>query len=127
LRRFVRFSEEQAREHGITPQQYLLLLAVRGHPDYPLVSIGTVAESLQIRHHSTSLLVDRSVRRGLLLRREDPRDRRRALVSLTKDGQEVLDRVMDANRRQMVELRGDLFRDSLQQALASLGAAVDAD
>lgn len=119
LRRFLRFSEEQARVHGITPQQHLLLLAVRGHAAYPSVSIGTVADVLQIRHHSASLLVDRCVRRGLLDRREDQEDRRRALVSLTAEGQKCLDGITLANRRQIQSLKGSLFRDSLWKAIVS--------
>lgn len=119
LRKFVRFSEEQARVHTITPQQHLLLLAVRGHPDYPLVTIGMIAEALQIRHHSTSLLVDRCVKRRLLDRREDPRDRRRALVSLTVEGQKILDDITRANRQEMHTLQGSLFHEELQQALAT--------
>jgi DNA-binding MarR family transcriptional regulator len=119
LRRFLHFSEEQARAVGITPQQHLLLLIVRGHPSYPGVSIGEVAEALQIRHHSASVLVDRSVQRGLLLREEDSQDRRRALVSLTDEGQRLLDRVTAANRRELGALEGDLFRDSFREALRS--------
>src|SRR5579871_4978384 len=68
IRRFVRFSEEQARAAGITPQQHMMLLTIRGHPAYPLVTIKDIAERLQLRHHSTSLLVDRGVKRGLLRR-----------------------------------------------------------
>lgn len=119
LRRFMRFSEDQARLHGITPQQHLLLLAVRGHADYPGVTIGAVAEALQIRHHSASLLVDRCVKRGLLDRREDPDDRRRALVTLTADGQYALDAITRANRKQLDTLRGSFLRDSLWQALVT--------
>jgi DNA-binding MarR family transcriptional regulator len=119
LRRFLRFSEEQSRVFGITPQQHLLLLAVRGHSHYPGVSIGDVAEALQIRHHSASLLVDRCVRRGLLSRREDPADRRRALVALTDEGQSVLDDITRANRRQLQSLKAQLFRETLWQAIVS--------
>jgi DNA-binding MarR family transcriptional regulator len=117
LRQFLHFSEEQARLAGITPQQHLLLLVVRGHRSYPSVSIGEVARALQIRHHGASLLVDRSVRRGLLSRREDPMDRRRALVSLTDEGQRILDTITEANRRELGALEGVLFRDSFRQAL----------
>lgn len=119
LRRFLRFSEDQARDHGLTPQQHLLLLAVRGHASYPNVSIGDVATALQIRHHSASLLVDRCVKRGLLDRREDPDDRRRALVSLTPQGQECLDAMTRANRRQLRALKTAFFRDSLWQAIVT--------
>lgn len=117
LRRFLRFSEEQARRNGLTPQQHQLILAVRGHAHYPAVSVGAVAEALQIRHHSASLLVDRCVRRGLLDRREDAQDRRRALLKLTDEGQARLDAITAANRRQMQTLKGSLFRDSLWRAL----------
>jgi DNA-binding MarR family transcriptional regulator len=126
LRRFLRFSEEQARNYGITPQQHLLLLAVRGHANYPNVSIGDVAQALQIRHHSASLLVDRCVRRGLLFRREDPDDRRRALVALTDLGQEVLDTITRANRRQLQTLKAQIFRESLWEAILAYEGAAEA-
>jgi len=119
LRRFLHFSEQQARAAGITPQQHLLLLVTRGHPSYPNVSIGEIAESLQVRHHSASLLVDRGVKRALLHRREDPGGRRRALVSLSGEGQAMLGAITQANRRELGALEGALFRDSLRQALQS--------
>lgn len=117
LRTFMSFSERQARAAGVTPQQHLLLLLARGHPSAPGVNIGELADSLQVRHHSASLLVDRCVKRGLVERREDPDDRRRALVSLTATGQEILDTVMIANRLEMGKLEESLFRDSLITAL----------
>jgi DNA-binding MarR family transcriptional regulator len=117
FRQFLRYAEEQSREQGITPQQHFLLLVVRGHDHHPKVSIGDVADALQIRHHGASLLVDRCVRRGLLERAEDPEDRRRVHVWLTVEGQNVLDRIMDANRKKLGALQEALFRDSLRQAL----------
>lgn len=117
VRRFSRFSEEQARMAGITPQQHLLLLAVRGHTSYPNVTIGEVAERLQIRQHSASLLVQRCVKRGLLKRGQDDSDRRRVPVSLSVEGQRILDQITDANRRELGRLEGALFRDSLREAL----------
>jgi DNA-binding MarR family transcriptional regulator len=117
FRVFLRYAEEQSRAAGITPQQYFLLLVVRGHEHYPRVNIGEIAEALQVRHHGASLLVDRCVRRGLLGRAEDPEDRRRVHVWLTEEGQELLDRIMDANRKKLGALHEALFRDSLQRAL----------
>ena len=125
LRQFLHFSEEQARLCGITPQQHLLLLVVRGHRSYPNVSIGDAAGALQIRHHGASLLVDRSVKRGLLSRREDPTDRRRALVALTDEGQSILDRITLANRQELSALDHALFRDSLRQAVRHLNEVMN--
>jgi DNA-binding MarR family transcriptional regulator len=118
-RQFMRYAEEQARVAGITPQQYFLLLVVRGHANQPRVNIGEIAEGLQIRHHGASLLVDRCVKRGLLQRMEDPEDRRRVHVWLTEEGQRILDQIMDANRKKLGTLHEMMFRDSLRQALAT--------
>ncbi|HEY8283536.1 MAG TPA: MarR family transcriptional regulator [Chloroflexota bacterium] len=101
IRRFLRYSEDQARLAGITPQQHLLLLAVRGHPAFPAVTIKDVAHRLQLRHHSTSLLVDRAVKRGLVARGGDPTDRRRVIVGLTDEGRRILELVTRANRAEL--------------------------
>jgi DNA-binding MarR family transcriptional regulator len=101
IRRFVHSSEEHARAAGITPQQHLLLLMLRGHPAYPLVTIKDLADQLQIRHHSASLLVDRSVKRGLLQRSPDAEDRRKVRVTLTDDGVRLLEQITLANRGEL--------------------------
>jgi len=61
IRRFLRFSENAAREAGVEPQQHQLLLAVRGLPDDLKPTIGALAERMQLQHHSTVELVDRLV------------------------------------------------------------------
>ena len=128
MRRFMHFSEESARAAGITPQQHLLLLAVRGHPSYPAVNITEIAEHLQVRHHSASLLVDRAVNRKvgqerqepapLLYRVQDSTDRRRALVSLTPEGEEILACITAENRRVLADFERvlDNMRASLLRA-----------
>lgn len=117
LRRFLRFSEEQARSHGITPQQHFVLLCIRGHPSYPRVTVGDVAEAMQMRHHSASLLVDRCVKRGLLDRQEDTEDRRRVMLSLTSAGQHVLEQITRANRVELRTLDLDHLYVSIREAL----------
>jgi len=123
LRRFMRVSEDNARAAGLTPQQHLLLVAVRGHPSYPSVTIAEIAEHLQIRHHSASLLVDRAVTRmvnqqpaPLVVRVQDAVDRRVHLVSLTRDGEDVLTRITTENRRALAAFDG-VF-DDLHASLA---------
>jgi DNA-binding MarR family transcriptional regulator len=90
IRRFLRFSENAAREAGIEPQQHQLLLAVKGLPDGAKPTIGVLAERMQLQHHSTVELVDRLVERGLLCRLRATDDRRQVLVKLTGDGEEFL-------------------------------------
>src|SRR5215471_17263573 len=71
IRRFLRTREIAAQQAGVAPQQYLLLLQLKGLAGTP-ATIGTLAERLQIRHHSTVGLVDRLVRRSMVARRGDP-------------------------------------------------------
>ena len=110
LRQFLHLSERNARIAGITPQQHLLLLAVRGHPGYPRVTISNVAEYLKVRHNGASLLIERAVQRDLLRRQQDPTDRRRVLVSLTEQGAYILNRITIANRDQLETLEGTVAR-----------------
>ena len=68
IRRFLHWSEEQAEALGMTPGKHQLLLAVRGHDDARGPTVGDVAESLLLRHHSAVGLVDRAAQDGLVRR-----------------------------------------------------------
>src|SRR5919201_3771533 len=72
LRRFLRWSEQQAKAAGLTPAKHQLLLAIKGHPDPAGPTIGEVADYLMLRHHSAVGLVDRAVSDGLVTRAPDP-------------------------------------------------------
>ena len=80
IRRFLRFSEETARAGGLEPQQYQLMLAIKGMAGDVRGRIGEIAERLQIQHHSTVELVDRLARRGLIKRRRSESDRREVFL-----------------------------------------------
>ena len=86
LRRFLRWSEEQARAVGLTPAQHQLLLAIRGHDDPLGPTIGDVASHLMLRHHSAVELIDRAQGAGLVERELDPHDHRAVRLRLTRDG-----------------------------------------
>ncbi len=102
IRRFLRFSEQTARSTGLEPQQYQLLLAVKGIPDGKRATIGELAERLQLLHHSTVELIDRLTERGFVERRRDEEDQRRVLLHITSTGEEILQRLAEAS---LVELR----------------------
>jgi DNA-binding MarR family transcriptional regulator len=91
IRRFLRFSENAARQAGIEPQQYQLLMAVKGLPAHAKPNIRALAERMQLQHHSTVELIDRLVERGLLSRLRATDDRRQVLVKLTRDGEEFIE------------------------------------
>lgn len=114
LRTFLRFSENAARDAGVTPNQHQLLLAIRGAPDGP-PTISDVAEVLQLRHHSTVELVDRAVEADLVVRVTDEDDRRRQRLHLTDHAATVLASLSLAHRD---ELRR--FRTEMAQVLDEL-------
>jgi DNA-binding MarR family transcriptional regulator len=93
IRRFLRVRELAARSAGIEPQQYLVLLHVKGLARRAPVSIATLAERLQVRHHAAVQLVDRLVRLGLVERRRGGRDRREVSVALSAAGEAILRRL----------------------------------
>jgi DNA-binding MarR family transcriptional regulator len=93
LRRFLRWSEDQAAQEGLTPAQHQLLLAVRGHADERGPTIGDAAEHLLLRHHSVVGLVDRAVKADLVERAQDDKDHRIVRLRLTPRGLELLERL----------------------------------
>jgi DNA-binding MarR family transcriptional regulator len=102
LRKFQAFSEAAANRSGLTAQQHQALLAIKGFSGHDPVSVGDLARYLLIRHHTAVELVDRMVKLKILNRGIDPRDRRRVLVQLTKEGERRLQRL---SRIHLQELR----------------------
>jgi len=93
IRRFLRFSENAARDAGIEPQQQQLLLAVKGLPDGKRPTIGALAERMQLQHHSIVGLIDRLVERRLLIRLRSTADKRQVLIKLSREGENALRRL----------------------------------
>jgi DNA-binding MarR family transcriptional regulator len=91
LRRFLHWSEGEARAAGLTPAQHQLLLAVRGHGDPRGPTIGDIAEYLVVRHHSAVGLTDRAAGAGLVVRTPDAERPGTVRLSLTELGAERLD------------------------------------
>ncbi len=108
LRRFQRFSREAARAAGLTPQQHQALLAIKGFPGRDYVSIGELAERLQLKHHSAVGLVNRLVQRRLVSRTPSSADRRRQDVSVTAKGEKLIGRLSEAHLRELRQLRPEL-------------------
>ena len=104
LRCFATFSAAAARAAGLTGQQHQALLAIKGFPGRERLTIGELAERLQLRHHSAVGLVDRLAARGLLVRRLDRRDRRRVMVQLTARAQGLLAALTRVHREELRRL-----------------------
>lgn len=110
LRRFLNFSQDAARESGLTPQQHQALLAIKGFPGREYVSISELAERLQLRHHSAVGLVDRLIRSKLLHRTSSAEDRRRVELRLTARGERVIERLSTTHLQELRQLGPELHR-----------------
>jgi DNA-binding MarR family transcriptional regulator len=118
LRKFLHFSESAAQAAGITPQQHQALLAIKGFPGRDRVTVGELAERLQLRHHSAVGLVDRLVWEKLVTRIRSNEDRRQVRIQLTRRGEETLESLSTLHRQQLRRIGPELGR-----LLEQLGAA----
>lgn len=110
LRRFLNFSQDAARQSGLTPQQHQALLAIKGFPGRDFVSITELAERLQLRHHSTVGLVDRLTRARLLRRTPSVSDRRRVELRLTAQGEKVIEKLSATHLNELRQFGPELDR-----------------
>ncbi|KAB2308431.1 MarR family transcriptional regulator [Betaproteobacteria bacterium SCN2] len=106
LRRFLRFSEEVTRRHGVTHLQYQLLLHVCGLPGRDWATVGELAERLQSHHHGAVSLISRCEKLGLVERQAGRRDRREVEVHLTPQGRKLLNVLAGEHRDELLHMQG---------------------
>jgi len=88
LRRFLAQGDATVRRFGLTPQRYVLLLAVKGAPDgSESRTIGGIADDLQLAQSSATELVDRAEAAGLIVRTAGPHDGRVVTITLSAAGE----------------------------------------
>jgi DNA-binding MarR family transcriptional regulator len=90
IRHFLREGDATALSEGLEPQQYQMLLAIRGLEEGELATVGTLAERLAIKHHSAVELIDRLEKRGFVKRLREKEDRRQVRVLLLSRGEKAL-------------------------------------
>ena len=104
LRRFRRWSEDQAQAAGLTQVQHQLLVAIKGYPGDESPTVGELAGYLLLRPHSTVELVDRAEAAGLVERTPDADDGRLVRVRLTQEGDRILQQLTPAHLDRLHEL-----------------------
>ena len=104
LRKFQRFSEEAAQAEGVTPQQYLLLLHVKGFPGREWASVGELAERLQSQHHSVVALISRCEKLDLVERRGSEIDRRKVNIHLLPASERCLAKLAELHHTELKTL-----------------------
>lgn len=106
LRAFLRKSERNARQSGLTPQRYLLLLMIKGAADGSGQSTVTeLSERLQLAQSTVTELVRRAEETGLVAREQSASDGRVAHLRLTPEGDRRLMKAFTSNEQERQELR----------------------
>ncbi|HET6755545.1 MAG TPA: helix-turn-helix domain-containing protein [Jiangellaceae bacterium] len=88
LRRFQHETERVARDCGLTPGWYLLMLQIKGSPDLTeRTTVTALAQRLQLAQSSVTELVARAEQAGLIEREPSPNDARVAFLRLSAQGE----------------------------------------
>jgi DNA-binding MarR family transcriptional regulator len=116
IRHFLREGDAKARAVGLEPQQYLMLLAIRGLPEGREATIQTLAERLALKHHSAVELVDRLEANGYVRRARSRDDRRRVFVTLLPRGERLLEQVAQ-NRISELRTSGEALVGAIEALL----------
>lgn len=114
LRRFLRFSEQVTRQHGITPLQYLLLLHIKGFPGRDWATVGELAERLQAQHHGVVALISRCEARAWVRREQGRSDRREVEIHLTTTGERMVAKMAQLHRDELLNPEGSFLLPQLQ-------------
>ena len=113
LRRFIAFTEESTRSTGITIQQYQAMLAVKAYAG-GLMPMRELAQEMLLKSNAAVQLVDRLVAAGLLAREDFEADRRSVGIRLTKEGDELVMRLIPLHLEQLGKRKKQLA-DVLRQ------------
>jgi DNA-binding MarR family transcriptional regulator len=93
LRKFMRSSERVAREEGLTPSRYLLLLMIKTAAN-GRSTVTELAERMQLTQSTVTELVTRAEGACLVERRQSDEDARVFWLGLTDDGETRLARAV---------------------------------
>jgi DNA-binding MarR family transcriptional regulator len=106
LRKFLRGSERVAREEGLTPSRYLLLLMIQS-ADHGRSTVTELADRMQLTQSTVTELVTRAESAGLVTRSQSEDDARVFWLELTDEGRSRLARAVARNgaeRHRLIEL-----------------------
>jgi DNA-binding MarR family transcriptional regulator len=101
--------EGHARNAGLQPQQYQLLLAIKGLPEGSVPRVSILAERMQLNHNTLVELAERCEARNLITRTRSVSDRRQVTLAITPHGEVVLRQQSSVSRKELSTIGPVLF------------------
>jgi DNA-binding MarR family transcriptional regulator len=92
-------------EAGLTMAQMVALMLLQ---KLGSLSVSSVAACIKLSPAATSHMVDRLVQAGLVVRTEDPEDRRQKRLGITAVGRELIQRTQEERTREFTRILGRL-------------------
>jgi DNA-binding MarR family transcriptional regulator len=114
IRCFLEFSENEAKQAGLTPRHHQALLVIKGYRRGKPITVGDLAERLKIRHNTAVELANRLVEGGLVERIEDGSDLRRVLLRLTGTAERHLAKLSGAHLDELSRIK-PMLQEILQR------------
>jgi DNA-binding MarR family transcriptional regulator len=117
MRRSMRDFIIYAKESGLSMSQIGAMFHIARHG---ALSVSDISEELGVTSAAASQMVDRLVHQGIILRSENPQDRRAKQIVLTERGRQVLQGSIDARQKWLDELSALLTPQEEEQVVAAL-------
>jgi DNA-binding MarR family transcriptional regulator len=111
-----------ARENGLSMPQVGALFQILHRGSSGVTDLG---DDLGVTSSAVSQMLERLVQQGLILRSEDPSDRRVKQVALTDKGLQVLQEVIRARESWLSELAETLSDPEKEAIIAALNILID--
>jgi DNA-binding MarR family transcriptional regulator len=106
-----------ARQQGYSISQLMALNFIGRKESCGVTDLG---EHLGVSSAAASQLLDRLVQQNLIIRTEDPNDRRGRMIALTTSGERVVAEMVQARHKWLGELHASLSPAEIEQTLTVL-------
>jgi DNA-binding MarR family transcriptional regulator len=103
-------------EVTLTQYRSLVVLASRGPQ-----GVAALAEAVAVSSPTASRMCERLVKKGLVTRRADRRDRRQVRIALSPAGRRLVDTVTSRRRAEIEELVASIPTETRGQVVTALG------
>jgi DNA-binding MarR family transcriptional regulator len=103
----------------ITLPRFDLMAQLERYPEG--LKMGELSKRMMVTGGNVTGITDQLVAEGLVVREDNPKDRRAYIVKLTKDGRRVFKQMAEAHHHWIVELLGGLNEAEKQNLYALLG------
>jgi MarR family transcriptional regulator, organic hydroperoxide resistance regulator len=118
MRNFLRYSKDS----GLSMSQLGALFYIRRKGTCDVSNLG---DELGVTSAAVSQMIERLVQQGLILRAEDPNDRRFKQLVLTEKGQQILQESIQARQNWLNDLVSTMSDDEKNQVNAALRIMID--